>query len=121
VAPTPPPAANVNNNAEPSNGRPAPPPLAAPGGTQETGTEACRGERIRLLSLDGFTDPRNDNTEIDTEFIIIHDLTPFPTTFQASRDVQRNEVEILESTVVQYQRMMRELDGTAEPGSNAQP
>jgi hypothetical protein len=84
---------------------------------QETGTEADRGERIRLFSLDGFTDPRNDNTELDTEYIIIHDLTPFPATFQASRDEQRDEVEALESSVIQYQRMMRELEGTAGPDS----
>jgi hypothetical protein len=116
VAPT---STNGSNDDESSAdaSRPAPPPPPAQvcEAAQDAGTDADRGERIRLLSLDGFTDPRNDNSELDTEFIIIHDLAPFPTTFQASRNEHRNEIEALEAMVVQYQRMMRELDGAAEP------
>jgi hypothetical protein len=116
AAPNPSPAANDGSStgAQSTSSNPtAPPQPPASTLNQDTGTEAERGERIRLLSFDGFTDPRNDNTELDTEFIILHDLAPFPATFQASRE-QRDEVEALESTVAQYQLMMRELEGNVE-------
>jgi hypothetical protein len=60
--------------------------------------------------MDGLSDPRNDRTELDTEFDILHDLSAFPETFQQSPNGNQ-DAPSLESSIVEYQRMMRELEG----------
>jgi hypothetical protein len=78
--------------------------------SNETDPEAGRGQRIRLLSTDGLRDPRNERTELDTEFDILHDLSEFPETFLPSVDSQQ-EAPSLELAVLEYKRMIKELEG----------
>jgi hypothetical protein len=49
---------------------------------------------------------------LDTEFDILHDLSIFSTTFQASGDGQ-HDAPSLELAVLEYQHMMKELEGRA--------
>ncbi len=46
--------------------------------------ERGRNERVRLLSLDGLSDPRRDRVGLDDDFAILHDLSEFGETFQAN-------------------------------------
>jgi hypothetical protein len=78
----------------------------------DTNPVTGRQERVRLLSIDGLSDPRNEQTELDTEFDILHDLSVLPTTFQASADGQQ-QIPSLEQSISEYQKMAKELDGRA--------
>jgi hypothetical protein len=65
---------------------------------------------VRLFSIDGLQDPRNEQTELDSDYVILHDLSAVPATFQASGG-NPNERPSLESAVLEYQTMMKELEG----------
>jgi hypothetical protein len=80
--------------------------------SNETDPEDGRSERIRLLSTDGLRDPRNEKTDMDTEFDILHDLSVFPATFQAAGEIQQ-DFPSLEQAVAEYQKMMKRLEGRA--------
>jgi hypothetical protein len=74
--------------------------------------EAGRGERVRLFSTDGIRDPRNEKTELDSDYAVLHDLSAFPETFQAAED-EHLAPPSLEASVLEYQTVMRELEGRA--------
>jgi hypothetical protein len=55
---------------------------SAPSATPEN-IERGRTERVRLLSLDGLTDPRRDRVGLDDDYAILHALSAFDDAFQA--------------------------------------
>jgi hypothetical protein len=71
--------------------------------------EAGRGERIRLLSVDGISDPRNDRTPHDDEFTALYDLDDFPDTFQPRDGVSGSQA--IEEELQLQQTILRELEG----------
>jgi hypothetical protein len=73
--------------------------------------EDGRAERIRLLSLNGVTDPRNDRTIHDVEFATVLDLGGLPATFLPTGSVTSAQVTI-ESELTLQQQILRELEGT---------
>jgi hypothetical protein len=77
-----------------------------------TDIENGRAERIRLLSLDGVTDPQNDRTIHDVEFATVLDLGGLPATFLPTGNVTSAQATI-ESELTLQQQIVRELEGTA--------
>jgi hypothetical protein len=65
---------------------------------------------VRLLSIDGITDPRNDRTDHDIEFSALYDLDDFPDTFQPHGEVTRGPAAIERELQLQ-QSILRELEG----------
>jgi hypothetical protein len=62
------------------------------------------------------TDPRNEWTELDAQFIIQFDFTSFPTTFQAMAEpgrVRPTTSSIAETRMRLNQEVIDELDGRA--------
>jgi hypothetical protein len=73
--------------------------------------ESGRDERIRLLSLDGISDPRNDRTIHDVDYATILDLSGLAPTFLPDGDVSSAHAVIERELSVQ-QQIIRELDGS---------
>jgi hypothetical protein len=73
-------------------------------------TEAGRGERIRLLSVDGISDPRNDRTPHNDEYTALYHLDDFPDTFRHRGEVDSGQIAIEEELKLQ-QTILRELEG----------
>ncbi len=78
-----------------------------------TDVEEGRAERIRLLSLDGVADPRNDRTIHDVEFATVLDLDGLPTAFLPTGSVTSAQATI-ESELTLQQQILRELEGTTQ-------
>ncbi len=72
--------------------------------------ESGRPERIRLLSLDGHTDPRNDRTAMDDDYAALHDLSGFSTSFLPNGDDIGHQT--IEEELTTQQQALRELNGT---------
>jgi hypothetical protein len=70
-----------------------------------------RAERIRLFSLDGTTDPRNDRTSHDYDYGALHDLAGFEPAFLPSGDISSGQMAIKNELTTQ-QQTLRELEGT---------
>jgi hypothetical protein len=75
--------------------------------------ESGRAERVRLLSLDGVSDPRNDRTIHDVEFAAVVDLGGLPLSFLPTNNVTSAHATI-ESELTLQQQVLRELDGSAQ-------
>jgi hypothetical protein len=73
--------------------------------------ESGREERIRLLSLDGISDPRNDRTIHDVDYAAVLDLDGLAATFLPAGDVSSAHAVIERELSVQ-QQIIRELDGS---------
>ncbi len=76
--------------------------------------EVGRNERVRLLSADGLTDPRNDRTSLDAEFAIFNDLSDVPDTFMPQPSGQ-GEIEPATIRFLDlYRVMLNEMEGRLE-------
>jgi hypothetical protein len=73
-------------------------------------TEVGRGERVRLYSIDGISDPRNDMTPHDNEFSALCNLEDFPDTFQPRGEAASGQAAIEEELELQ-QAILFELEG----------
>lgn len=83
----------------------------------EPDVETRRAERIRLLSIDGTTDPRNDLTALDVEFAIFNDLSGVPDAFMppaAPRDVNNNTPHPGLAFLDLYRTMLNEIEGRVD-------
>jgi hypothetical protein len=68
-----------------------------PHGEAPENIERGRVERVRMLSLDGLSDPRRDRVDLDDDYGILHDLSSLGETFQASfpgNDPSSTEAEL---------------------------
>jgi hypothetical protein len=72
--------------------------------------ESGRSERIRLLSLDGHTDPRNDRTAMDDDYAALHDLSGLSASFLPNGDDTGHQA--IEEELTTQQQALRELEGT---------
>ncbi len=73
-------------------------------------------ERARLLAEDGVTDPRNEWTELDAQFIIQFDFSALPTAFQAMAAPDRvrpTTSSVAETRMRLNYEVIDELDGRA--------
>ncbi len=73
--------------------------------------EDGRAERVRLLSLDGVSDPQNDRTIHDNEFAAVLDLSGLPLPFMPTSNITSAQATI-ESELTLQQQVLRELKGT---------
>jgi hypothetical protein len=72
--------------------------------------EPQRANRIRLFSLDGQSDPRNNMTELDTSYIIMSNLAPLSDSYQVHYGLRRGDAAL--HNVVAHQRdLVWELEG----------
>ncbi len=95
------------NNANNNNGN------SASEATAATLVESGRAERVRLLSLDGVSDPRNDRTIHDVEFAAVVDLSGLPPAFLPTNNVTSAHITI-ENELTLQQQILRELDGSVQ-------
>ncbi len=80
----------------------------------DTLADTGRAERVQLLSEDGLTDPRNEWTKLDAQFIILFKLSSLPTTFQAMAEPDRvcsSTTRIAEARMKQNLEVIDQLDG----------
>jgi hypothetical protein len=71
--------------------------------------ESRRIERVRILSLDGLSDPRNDRVDLDEDYAILHDLSIFHNDFQAAHP--RNDPTTTEVELGAQQDLVFSLEG----------
>jgi hypothetical protein len=104
-------ANNVRGISNPATAAPLAPAPAPEGGVALV--ESGRAERIRLLSLDGVSDPRNDRTIHDVEFAAVIDLDGLPSAFLPTNNVTSAHATI-EGELTLQQQVLRELEGSAQ-------
>ncbi len=76
--------------------------------------EVGSAERARLLSEDGITDPRNEWTELDAQFIILFELSSLPTAYQAMAEPngpRPTTTSLAEGRMKLNQETIDQLDG----------